>query len=79
MVQLKQDSGRGVRGSDLPLVGAIITNRPYKTIEQVELGLGFAEGFERMYPIDYRASLNDLSACVASTDPQLKVLNEAVV
>jgi hypothetical protein len=30
-VQLKQDSGRGVRGSDLPVLGAIFTELPYTT------------------------------------------------
>jgi hypothetical protein len=52
-VQLKQDSGRGVRGSDLPIIGTILTEKPYTTIQQVEMGLNFAEGFEQMYPADY--------------------------
>ena len=32
MVQLKQDSGRGVRGYDLPVVGAIFTEKSYTNI-----------------------------------------------
>ena len=33
MVQLKQDSGRAVRGSDLPIIGALITSKPYTTVQ----------------------------------------------
>ena len=66
MVQLKQDSGRGVRGSDLPIVGAIFTEKPYTTIQQVEIGLSHAEGFDKMYSADYMESLNLLQACSTS-------------
>jgi hypothetical protein len=78
MVQFKQDSGRGVRGSDLPIIGALFTNKPYTTIQQVELGLSFQEQFDKLYPSDYLTSLNYLQKCSPTTEPQLKILDEAV-
>ena len=33
MVQLKQDSGRGVRGSDLPAIGAVLTSKAYTNLQ----------------------------------------------
>ncbi len=41
IVKFKQDSGRAVRGGDLPIIGALFTSKPYSTIQQVELGLSF--------------------------------------
>ena len=32
MVHFKQDSGRSARGNDLPIIGALFTNKPYTTI-----------------------------------------------
>jgi hypothetical protein len=43
LVQLKQDSGRGVRGSDLSIIGALITDKMYFCLEDVEIGLAYAE------------------------------------
>jgi hypothetical protein len=74
IMQLKQDSGRGVRGSDLPCIGAIFTEKPYTTIQQVELGLSHAEGFDKLYPVDYLESLSLLQLCHPTTEPQLKIL-----
>ena len=71
MVQLKQDSGRGVRGSELPVIGAIVTDKPYSTLQQVELGLSHNQQFEQLYTPDYLAShtlLVNLPAAV--TGPQ---------
>jgi hypothetical protein len=39
LVQFKQDSGRGVRGNDLPITGALFTEKMYFSLEDVELGL----------------------------------------
>ena len=67
MVQLKQDSGRGVRGSDLPIIGAIITSEPYKTLEQLQIGLAHLEQFDKLYPSDYIKSLIFLQEIDAKT------------
>jgi len=53
LVQLKQDSGRGVRGSDLPILGALFTEKMYFSLADVELGLAHAEQFDQLYPTDY--------------------------
>ena len=60
LVQLKQDSGRGVRGSNLPIVGALFTDKTYFSLEDVELGLAHAEQFDKLYPADYLQSLQHL-------------------
>ena len=57
ITQLKQDSGRGVRGSNAPIIGAIFSNKSYANIQDVEMGLGFVEGFDKLYPSDYSQSL----------------------
>ena len=46
-----------MRGSDHFCIGAIFTEKSYNNIEDVEMGLSFAEGFEQMYPADYMESL----------------------
>lgn len=43
LVQLKQDSGRSVRGNDMPVTGALFTEKRYFSLEDVELGLAHAE------------------------------------
>lgn len=35
LLQLKQDFGRGVRGSNLPVVGVLLTDKIYANISQV--------------------------------------------
>jgi hypothetical protein len=66
LVNLKQDFGRGTRGSDLPVVGALITSEKYTDIKDVELGVTFAEQFDSLYPFDYSISLNHLKVCSSS-------------
>jgi hypothetical protein len=60
------------------LVGAIFTDKAYDNIEDVELGLDFAEGFERVYPLDYRKSLTFLSKYCPTTPAQEKAVKDGV-
>ena len=66
MVQLKQDSGRGVRGTDHPVIGAVFTELPYTTLQQIEKGLDFADRFNKLYTPDYAVAHSFLVACAES-------------
>lgn len=68
VVQLKQDSGRGVRGSELPVLGAIFTEKQYTTLQQIEKGLDFADRFNQLYTPDYALAHSFLMACSQSND-----------
>lgn len=65
-IQLQQDSGRGVRGSNLPIIGALFTEKNYFTIDQVERGLAFGDRFASTYTPDYALAHSFLIACADS-------------
>jgi hypothetical protein len=76
---LKQDSGRGTRGSDLPIIGALLTSEKYTDIKDVELGVTFAEQFDSLYPLNYSVSLNYLKACsISNYKTPIKTFVDAV-
>ena len=60
-VLLQQASGRGVRGhEELPIVGAVFTEKAYSNIGQLQAGLQHQEQFDKLYPVDYVESLKFL-------------------
>ena len=65
-VQFKQDSGRGERGSELPVLGAIFTEKSYATLADIEQGLDFADRFNKLYTPDYAVAHSFLIACAES-------------
>lgn len=81
VVKLKQDSGRGTRGgnNELPVVGAVFTEKPYQSIQQLELGLEHMEQFDKLYPADYIQSLKLLEKLPApTTESQNKAILDAI-
>jgi len=62
----------------LPVVGAIFTEEPYTSIEQVQKALSFNDRFDKLYPSDYSTSLAYITACFPKTLAQEKILADAV-
>ena len=52
--------------NDLPIIGAIITDRPYSNIDQVKKSLTFADRFDKLFAPDYLIAHSFLIACSAS-------------
>ena len=63
----------------MPVVGAIFTDKPYSTLEDVKNGLTFNDRFDQLFSSDYAVAHSLLVACSSSNaDAPVKTFDTAV-